>query len=56
MSEKDNKTILPRHISGVLWGMAKAISTDRTIANNNIKEANGLIQTILDYTLQYKYQ
>jgi hypothetical protein len=55
MSEKDNKTILPRHISGVLWGIAKVTSTDRTIANNNIKEASGLIQTILDYTLQYKY-
>ena len=57
LDAKEKKTILPRHIAGVLWGLAKIYSIGSTAFSekNEKTPSNNLIKTILDYSLHYKF-
>ena len=56
LDEKDKKSILSRHIAGVMWGLAKILTADGTIINRNTRKiANDTIKIILDYSLKYKF-
>ena len=57
LDAKEKKTILPRHIAGVLWGLAKIYSVGSTAFSEKSEKnpTNNLIKTILDYSLHYKF-
>ena len=57
LDAKEKKTILPRHIAGVLWGLAKIYSIGSTAFSEKSEKtpSNSLIKTILDYSLHYKF-